>query len=247
MSRPRDAADRLRDANPVPLDEAPSSNSPRARALFERIVDTPTEVQHGRTRALKGRALILVPIAALAVAAATYGLFRAVDQPLVAACYQRASLNAPRAIVPATDQGAVAACGALWRSGAPFNADGRASVPPLAACVLDSGEVGVFPDVLGSDTCSALGLAHPSTGGGGQEQRRILELKNAVAARFLGSCVGREPAVALVQTELQRYGLRDWRVVSPMPFTLREPCASAAYDLGHRTITLVPVSDTTAP
>jgi hypothetical protein len=248
MSPPLDPVDRLRKANPVPLEEAPSPDSPQARALLARIIATPLEVRPAKRWISRRKLWVLVPTALLAAAGTSYGLLRSVRQPLVVACYQHPNVRADRAVVPATGGNPVAACGVLWRAGGKFNPSGHGSVPPLTACVLDSGATGVFPSIPGSDTCSALGLAHP--GGSPNEQsenQRVLALQDALATEFLSGCDGREQAMTFIQQQLMRYGLEGWRLEARMQFTQREPCASVAFDLPHRTISLVPVSNSTSP
>jgi len=245
MSGVEEPRDRLRAANPVPPEEAPPADSPQAVALFERIVVTGPESTPQRTRLLRRRAWLLLP-AALLVGAAGYGIFHTVSQPLVVACYSQPSLSASRALVSAGDHDPVAACGVLWRAGAEFNPEGHAQIPRLAACVLDTGAIGVFPDTLDSGTCSTLGLtpaSDPQTGG--EENLVILQVQEALADQFLSRCVGQEEAVAIVEQELTSHGLNSWRVAAEMPFTEQEPCASVAFDVPHQTISLVPVSDST--
>jgi hypothetical protein len=248
MSSPRDPVDRLRRANPVPLEEAPSPDSTQARRVLKRIIDSPRGVGHTKKWITKRRLWVLVPAALLAAAAASYGLVRTVRQPLVVACYEQPNLRADRAEVPGTGGNPVTACGLLWRPGGKFNPSGHRLIPPLTACVLDSGATGVFPSLPGSDTCSALGLARPrGSPSERSENQRVLELQDALATEFLSACDGREEAMTFVQQQLMRYGLLGWRVVARMPFTQREPCASVAFDLPHQTISLVPVSNSTSP
>jgi hypothetical protein len=161
VSRDPDALHRLRRANPVPAEEAPAADSPQARATFERIVATAPESPVRQRRVWWRRTWILLPGVAL-VAAAGYGLFREVTQPLVTVCYSAPNLLASRAEVQGGDR-PVAACEALWRPGGRFNTQGH-PVPALEACVLASGGVGVFPQAPGTDVCSALSLAHITTG-----------------------------------------------------------------------------------
>ena len=249
MRRPSEA-DRLRRANPAPLEDAPSPDSPQAAALFERIVATDLDVRPqpvaGRRRVLRRRIWLILP-ATLLAAAAGYGLFGRTSQPLFVACYGRQSLAAPRALVPASSRGPVAACAPLWRPGAEFSSGG-ASVPPLTACVLPSGTAGVFPGGAGQDPCSALGLAQ--LGGpvnGGDESRAIAALQTSLSDRFLDRCVGADEAVALVRTALTESGLKGWRVVIRPPFTSTRPCGSLAFDVTGRTIAIVPVADSASP
>jgi hypothetical protein len=237
--------DRLRAANPVPAEDAPPSDSPQAAALFERIAATSPENSRRRTWLVRRRAWLLLP-AALLAGAAGYGIFHTVSQPLVVACYSQPSLSASRALVSAGDHDSIAACGVLWRAGGEFNPEGHAQIPPLAACVLDTEAIGVFPDTLGSGTCSALGLIPASgSGTGGEENLVILEVQEALADQLLSRCVGREDAVAIVEQELTSHGLNSWRVAADAPFTEQEPCASVAFDVPRQTISLVPVSDST--
>ena len=58
-------------------------------------------------------------------------------------------------------RGPVAACSSVWAEGC----FGPASRPPLRACVLESGVVGVFPEATGRDVCLDLGLAAASSPG----------------------------------------------------------------------------------
>jgi hypothetical protein len=251
VSRRQDPRERLRRANPVPPDEAASADTPGARALFERIVatasseETPREAP--RRTWVRRRAWILVPALVVALSAAGYGISRRVSKPLLVACYQQPSLKANRAEVPPIGRDPLSACRPLWKPGAKFNPAGRA-VPSLTSCVLNSGAVGVFPSIAGSDTCRALGLAHPVEGDTKSDENQVvLKVEGALADRFLSACLTRPEAIELARSELSRNGLHDWKVVSNSPFTAQEPCASAAYDLDQRTITLIPVSAPASP
>jgi hypothetical protein len=242
MRPAKDPADRLRRANPMPTEEADAPDSPRAEALFQRIIATPIETTPQRRSVLRRRAWVLVPVALLALAAASYGLLREVREPLVIACYRRPSLSTDRATVPAAAD-AVAACRTMWQPGGPFN-QGRGAPPPLTACVLDSGAIGVFPDTVGSDVCDRLGLSHPASGRGGQlETQALIALQNQLSTRFVSRCVHQADALAFAQDGLAKSGLTGWRVIVATPFTEQEPCASVAIDPPRRTVTLVPVPE----
>jgi hypothetical protein len=243
VTKRRDPIDRLRGANPLPEEQAPGPDTPGARALFDRIVQSPAgngldEV--ARRRTLRRKALILVPAAALVAVAAGFAISRAVRQPLIVACYERATLHAPREVIAPTGT-PVQSCRALWGPGAEFNPAGSVRTPPLVACVLGSGAVGVFPDTLRPDTCSALGLGGPPRSS--EQAPRILQLERSLATRFLSSCVGRGSAVRYAEAALRRSGLVGWRVLTPAPFTSAEPCASAAVEVPGRTVSLIPVGN----
>jgi hypothetical protein len=243
VTAPTDPRERLRRANPVTEGQAPRADSPQARALFERIVDTPPESPVARR--LKGRRLwILLPAVLLLAGAATYAILRPVTEPISIACYQGPDLNANRAIVPSNIDEPVAACGPMWRPGGEFNQAGTISPPPLTVCVLDGGALGVFPSLPQADTCSVLGLAHPDDQTGATVNRSLINLYNGLAARFLNECVGRERAILLARAELARTGLSEWRVVLPLPFTDAEPCASLALDIPNHVVRLIPVHRT---
>jgi hypothetical protein len=248
MSRRKDPLSRLRDANPLPAEEAPTPDSAQAKALLERIIAAPTDSAPAKGRAPRLRRWVLIPVVLAALAAASYGLFRHVRHPLLVTCYQRASLGANRAILPADGGDPIGACRALWRPGARFNPSDRSPAPSLAACVLPGGALGVFPAAPGADTCAGLGLARPTANPNEQQRdRALVALEDALADRFLTNCVGRDQAISFVRQQLARYRLEDWRVVASRPFTASEPCASVAYDVAHRTIRLIPVSDSTPP
>jgi len=213
--------------------------------MFERIVATPStgERQPSRRRWFARRLWILIPAVCLAAGAGGYAAFRAVTQPVGVACYEQSSLRANRFILQPEDQTPVAVCRALWRPGEEFNPTGTTPAPPLTTCVLTSGALGVFPTKTGVETCSALGLARPSSNPTIQrENQAVAKLQDALATRFLSKCVGREAALSFAQAELQRLGLGGWQVNVPTAFTKKEPCASAAFDVPHKTVLLVPVS-----
>jgi len=104
---------------------------------------------------------ILVSVAALTVAGifaaaayAGYALTRPVTPVVTIGCYESDSLDANTAVLAAGTKSPVAACTRNWASA--FGAQPPAS---LAACVLPSGAVGVFPGDTSGDTCKSLGLA----------------------------------------------------------------------------------------
>jgi hypothetical protein len=242
MSEFSEARSRLRAANPVQPDDVPSPESPQAEALFERIIATDPKTTWLRRRVWWQRTWLLVP-AALLAAAAGYGVFHKTSQPLVVACYAQSSLTGSVTVVDAGNHGPIAACDDLWAAGGAFNSAGEAGLPPLSACVLDSGAVGVFPGAKGSDTCSALGLAPADLGKGQGENDALVAVKTALSDAFISRCVGRDEAVSMAKQELADHGLADWQVRADTPFSEDDPCASLAVDVPGRTILLVPVSD----
>jgi hypothetical protein len=243
MSEFAEARSRLRAANPVGTEDVPSADSPQAEALFEKIVATDLRGASRRTGIRWRRTWLLVP-AALLAAAAGYGVFHETSKPFVVACFAEPSLTASRTVVSSVPAGPTAACGELWRPGGEFSSAGDAGLPPLFACVLDTGTVGVFPGTKGSDPCSALGLAHAGPPGKTHGKTDpIVEVQTALSDAFIGRCVGRDEAISLAKEQLAGQGLLDWHVAATTPFTQQAPCASLAIDIPTRTILLVPVSD----
>jgi hypothetical protein len=246
MNDPQDPISRLREANPVRAEDAPAPDSAHARALYERIVSTPVPNGAPYRRPFVRRTLkVLVPIVAIAVAAAGYGVYRSVSQPLDVACYREMSIAGDVVGVAATGGDPVALCRALWRAGGSFNPDGRLSAPALTACVHE-GTLAVLPHRPGVDPCTALGLAHPEGGGLSADDQRLVRVTEALAARFLADCVPEGSALAAAHTELRAQGLEGWTVTVTQPFTADRPCASAAYDPGSKTILLVPTPKASA-
>ena len=243
MNRDRDPLDRLRRANPVPDEQVPGPDSPLAQAAFERIVAAapPSVPRHRRN--WRRRTWFIVP-AVLLLVAAGFGLFRQTTQPLFVACYAQASLGADRTLIQPSGKDAVEACRPLWQPGGELNKTGRLPVPPLAACVLSSGAVGVFPRTAGQDVCGDLGLARPSNNPARQiESEELAKVQDTLSSAFLSKCFGQDDAAALARQTLADNHLNNWSVSTPTPFTPADPCASVAFDLAHRTVRLIPVSN----
>jgi hypothetical protein len=246
VNRYEDSADRLRAANPVPLGEAPTPDSPKALDLLERIMATGQE-RAPRRRRTRRWMLVVVPAAILAAAAAGYGLFRPVRHPLVVACFQSQSLQSTQALAPATGGDPQSACAPLWDPGGRFNPSGLASAPSLSACVLVTGGIGVFPRPPSDDVCPVLGLAPYLGEGSRDEDDALLKLQDGLSTEFVSRCVGRDDAISIAQQQLADSGLQGWSVRSDIPFTEQEPCASVAFDVPGQSITLVPVSNPASP
>jgi hypothetical protein len=243
MNRDRDPLDRLRRANPVPDEQAPTPDSPLARAAFQRIVATTPQPTTRRRRNWRRRTWFIVP-AVLLLVATGFGLFRQISQPLMIACYAQANLGADRAEIQPSGKDPADACRPLWQPGGELNKTGRLPVPPLDACVLASGAVGVFPQPPGHDVCADLGLARPSNNPAHQiEADELAKVQETLSNAFLGTCFGQDDAVALARQTLAENHLNTWTVSTPTPFSQADPCASVAFDLAHRTLRLIPVSN----
>jgi hypothetical protein len=197
-------------------------------------------------------ALVLVAavLAVLAVTGfTTYVLTREPTHLESVGCFETADLDANIAIVNADGRGPTAICAELWRQGDVGPGPARES---LAACVLETGAVGVFPS-SGKDTCEQLGLASlPPTYT--LEAERFAALRDAIAAELGASygsterdpkCLREEEARALVRRELAARGYEDWSIeVIGGGFT-ENPCAEVGvgFDGERKVVFLVPEPD----
>jgi hypothetical protein len=216
----------------------------RARHLVSELA-----LQQAPRRRRRRFVLVLAP-AALALVAATgfttYSLLREPTHLMSIGCYETASESANVAIVASDGRSPVETCAELWRAGAI-----GAPVPrALAACVLSTGAIGVFPG-SGEGTCAGLGLADVEASTLA-ELERFSALRRAILAELgepatgssIGSskCLGEHEARAVTRRALDAHGYGEWTiVVSGDGFTAERPCAEAAFDHGQKVVTLIPV------
>lgn len=248
MSEPFDPFEILRDVNPVdPADLRGAASSPQAVEALEQIISD-TRRRSGRRIAVRLRLrrrrrlyiLALVPLAA-ALAAGAWALTRGATQQLTIGCYATADLHARTIVVPAGNEPATTTCGAIWQGGE----FGSPSSPPLQACVLPSGAIGVFPSST-QDACTQLKLAPvaPITTSTRQAEASPLALKGALVHKFLANrCMNEQQATATVQVEIRRLRLTNWRVRTNGRFSSSRPCASLAFDEGQQRVLLVPIPE----
>jgi hypothetical protein len=197
-------------------------------------------------------ALAVVPavFAVLAVTGfTTYALTREPTHLESVGCFETAQLDGNVAMVNADGRAPTAICAELWRQGDM----GPGPAPKsLAACVLETGAVGVFPS-SGKDTCEQLGLADlPPTYAA--EAERFAALRDAIAAELGASyghterdpkCLREEEARGLVRRQLAARGYEDWSIeVIGGGFT-ESPCAAVGlgFDGERKVVLLVPESD----
>lgn len=240
MSRP-DPFELLGVADPVP--DASGLRLPRGVA---------DDVVAGRTpnlRHRRRRTTAMFGVVALGVSAVAAGAFVARRQPtttISVGCYAEARLDADTAVVNTEPVGAEETCAQLWREGH----IGTGPVPPLQACVLRQGAIGVFP---GNDpsVCADLGNntapapppdeIEPPAGNGGV----VALTAELVAIHGDASCLAPEEARALAASALRRHGFRGWKVevaggATGKGFDDERPCATFHVDEEQKVVLLVP-------
>jgi hypothetical protein len=224
--------------------------SGRLQLRKEHLVSEVAMWDRAARRRRRRLALVLVPavLAVLAVTGfTTYALTREPTHLESVGCFETAELHANIAVVNADGRDPTAICAELWRQGDM----GRGPAPKaLAACVLETGAVGVFPS-SGDDTCEHLGLADlPPTYAA--EAQRLAALRGAIAAALGASfgrserepkCLREEEARALVRHELAARGYEDWSIeVIGSGFTAERPCVEVGlgFDSERKVVFLVP-------
>ena len=219
----------------------------RLQTRKEHLVSELTLERSRRERRRRRLVVALVPAVLVVLAATgftTYVLTREATVFEGVGCFERASLDGNVAIVQNDGRHPREICREAWAGGA-FEAPPPAD---LAACVLESGAVGVFPS-SGRETCPALGLARlPASYE--RDARRFGGLRDALVAKLgaagtgstlpSGPCVGEGEAQAIVRRELDARGFDGWSVESTAAFTDERPCADLAFDGQRRVVLLVP-------
>ena len=194
-------------------------------------------------------AIVLVPAVLVVLAVTgftTYALTREPTHLETLGCYDRPALDADVTVVSADGRDPIEICTEIWQRGDLAGAD----LPnKLAACVLETGAIGVFPS-SGAATCEELGLADlPASYA--VERQRFAALRNAIVAKLgepasgssLGSakCVGEADARAVVRRELDAHGYGDWGMEVSAVYTAERPCTEVSFDGRRKVVELIPV------
>jgi hypothetical protein len=195
--------------------------------------------------------LTLVPAVVILLTAATgftaYSLLRTEPTHFESiGCYSRPDLAADVTVISPDGSGAVEQCRKLWEEGSM----GSPAPQQLAACVLSTGPIAVFPST-GAGTCGRMGLAGLSARGRA-ESERFVQMRDAVYAeigtpasgssRGSSHCVGEARARDVVRRLLDRHGYTDWRIVTAGgTFSAQRPCADVSFDGGSKTAVLLPM------
>ena len=211
-----------------------------------------TATQAKRDRRRRRVVLVLVPAIIVLLAATGFTAFVLRGEPThfdTIGCFDAADVDANVAVVPADGRDPREICAEVWREGA--MRPGTREAPPLAACVLATGPVGVFPG-SGTRVCERLGLATLPTSYFA-EARRLLAVRAALvetlgepgsgsSAGRPGECLGRERTVALVRRELDARGLDGWGVEVARDGFEGERCVvQLSFDGEREVVVLIPV------
>lgn len=200
-----------------------------------------------RPRLRASRALLLAPIAALALAGAGYAALNDASSPSAGIeCHPAASLGSGGTVLADDGRRATEVCADAWRSGA---VGATAAVPPLQSCVAPTGG-GAIHVIPATDprACENLGLVSAPMAGTGRDAKLFAAFAQDVVARFERSaCVRPAEGEAIVRTALDAHGLSTWTIAKGAGahgegFSEARPCASLAFDSGRTKVTLVPDS-----
>lgn len=144
-----DVLERLRAADPLVDQAPPDPTDAAAVAMRDQILAKDRDVVDLDQRRQRRRRAVAIGIALAAAAATAAAILVATRNPTQVSsigCFAEASISADTAVVAATGPNPVEPCRRLWEAGdMDLDVDSPDEVPPLVACVLDSGAVGVFP------------------------------------------------------------------------------------------------------
>jgi hypothetical protein len=236
----------LRGANPVTEEQLTEVASPSAlEETLEQALSLAPARRVARwprrpARPVRQRRTALA-LAGLAVVGLAWTVYVATRQPttsLTIGCYAAADLRSHTEVVGSDGRPPTEVCEDLWRRGV----FGPGPVPPLVACTLSSGVVGVFP-MAGSDTCAGLGTALPTSlpPPSNPPEQDPIALRDALTAAFRAeACIAEPQARQIVNRQLAARNLSDWTVEVTGAFSADRPCASIGLDLAGKKVLLIP-------
>jgi len=222
--------ERFRAANPVRA--STPRQSAEADALLERVLTTRPRPRH---RTIVVMIVLAVTFAGLALGGFVWLRHAGGRERAQAVCFEADDVRAHTQLVVSNGD-AIDACAALWRAGR----FGSQLPSHLAACVLKTGGIAVFPGEAGT-TCVRLGLAVANDEAHSAIAQMTADLTHAVTLR----CYDASASEALARSALQAHHLEGWNVVigRDPPFSATNPCGSVAVREVARTILIVAVPD----
>jgi hypothetical protein len=181
----------------------------------------------------------LIPAAIIAVAGVRHILVTNPEEVVESiGCFDAPDTKANTTIGNSDGRDPVTVCKELWEQG--IVSVGSTSPPPLIACAIGSGAVGVFPGREG--TCQELGLSDLPPGYE-EAAKRFVALREDLVRRFgaaPGGCLNESDARGIVQEQLDARGFTRWTIEVARPFSEEEPCAMLGFDTPRRVVLLIP-------
>lgn len=200
---------------------------------------TPTETSTPprRHRRRRWAVVALIPAAILAVAAVRHVMVHSAEEVVESiGCFDAPDTHANTTIGNSDGRDPVDVCKDLWEQG--IVSVGSTSPPPLVACAIGGGAVGVFPGSEG--TCQELGLSD-LPGGYREAATRFVALRDDLVERFgEAGCLNEADARHVVQEQLDARGFIGWTVEVARPFSPDEPCAFLGFDTPRKVVLLIP-------
>jgi hypothetical protein len=246
MTEPFDPFEILEDLNPIDAASLRgAASSPAAQATLESILQQPAspapKMPHARPERITPRRRRIYAVAAIALAVAMAGTAWALTrgtQKITVGCYAATSTTARTIVLPADTTSPVQTCRRAWQRG-DF---GTPRTPPLQACVLPSGAVGVFPGKHACEQLKLSPLAAPAPSGRSGKQGSPVDLRNMLVRAYLGRrCLSRSAGLHLARSQIRNLNLAGWNVRITTPFTNRRNCTSYAFDELNKLVLIVPM------
>lgn len=241
MNDQPDAFEQLRAANLVDPTQVDGPDSPRAQTLLASILATPFAREPNVVRRRRRRLIVAVAILAVLGGAAAWIVTRAVTNTTAISCYQELNLSGPRVGLAGHPLDAQS-CAPFWADGTLTNPDYPPGVvPPLVACVTDTGALGVFPSD-DHNLCEKLDLAPPDPASI-RDATPILDLDQAISEYFAtDQCIPIPRAVDDVRQILEDHDASDWTITIGEQRPDR-PCASLSFEPETHTMRIVPIPE----
>lgn len=160
-----DVLERLRAADPLAGQAPPAPTDAGAIAMRDQIMAMDRDVVDLDRRRQRRRRAVVAAVALAAAAATAAAILVSTRRPTqvsAVGCFTEAATAADTTVVSATGSNPVDPCRQLWEAG-DMDPDVTSpdEVPPLVACVLESGAVGVFP-TTSCDEVDVSGRRSPS-------------------------------------------------------------------------------------
>lgn len=214
-------------------DDMPGPDSFEAQRALAAALTQETREQR-RKRWGRVLAIAAIPIGLIAAATIRY---LPVEHTFEVGCFEAADLESNRLVSEVDAQPGPEDCAEWWFNGELTNPEvPSGQVPPLVACVTETGVLWVFP----SDdptTCQRLGLADPESPPVGSPDSVI---RGALIDRYAWeACVPPQQAADEISEILINLGFPDWSV--SYDIAAEGECTTLAIDPNEKVVSVVPV------